>query len=172
MSTKSTLFAGLLALMPGFASAHVVIEDAYARVSSAMAQSGAVFMTIYNHNDFAEVLIGASSDVAQRVELHTHIQNAEGVMRMVEVEGGIAMAPDETVMLERGGLHVMLLGLNRALAHGDSFSLTLEFQNSDPITIEVPVDLERMPGHSAGGMQHDHGQMDHGSHGTAHGSGG
>ncbi|WP_439138594.1 copper chaperone PCu(A)C [Roseicyclus sp.] len=172
MSTKSTLFAGLLALMPGFASAHVMIEDAYARVSSAMAQSGAVFMTIYNHNDFAEVLTGASSDVAQRVELHTHIQNAEGVMRMVEVEGGIPMAADETVMLERGGLHVMLLGLNRALAHGDSFSLTLEFENSDPITIEVPVDLERTPSHGGGEMQHDHGQMDHGNHGAAHGSGG
>ena len=67
MSTKTTLFAGLLALLPGFASAHVVIEDAYARVSSAMAQSGAVFMTIYNHNDFPEVLTGASSDVAARV---------------------------------------------------------------------------------------------------------
>ena len=164
MSTKSTLFAGLLALMPGFASADVMIEDAYARVSSAMAQSGAIFMTLHNHNDFAEVLIGASSDVAQRVELHTHIQNAEGVMRMVEVEGGIAMAPDETVMLERGGLHVMLLGLTRTLEHGDSFTLTLEFQNSDPITIEVPVDLERMPSHGTGGMQH--GQMDHSGHGN------
>ena len=67
MSTKPTLFAGLLTLMPGFASADVMIEDAYARVSSAMAQSGAIFMTLHNHNDFAEVLIGASSDVAQRV---------------------------------------------------------------------------------------------------------
>ena len=164
MSTKTTLFAGLLALLPGFASAHVVIEDAYARVSSAMAQSGAVFMTIYNHNDFPEVLTGASSDVAARVELHTHIQDSAGVMRMVEVDGGIPMAADETVMLERGGLHVMLLGLTRTLEHGDSFTLTLEFQNSDPITIEVPVDLERMPSHGTGGMQH--GQMDHSGHGN------
>ena len=166
MSIRTTVFVGLAALMPGLASAHVVIEDTYARVASAMAQSGAVFMTIYNHNDFAEVLTGASSDVAERVELHTHVMNAEGVMRMIEVEGGIPMAADETVLLERGGLHVMLLGLTRTLEHGDSFSLTLEFQNSDPITIEVPVDLERMPGHGAGGMQHDHGQMDHGSHGN------
>lgn len=162
MSIKTTLFAGLLALSPALAHAHVVIEDAYARVSSAMAQSGAVFMTIYNHNDFAEVLTGASSDVAERVELHTHVMNAEGVMRMVEVEGGIPMAADETVMLERGGLHVMLLGLTRTLEHGDSFSLTLEFENSDPITIEVPVDLERTGS----------GTMNHGDHGHGHHHGG
>ncbi|MBF9047727.1 copper chaperone PCu(A)C [Rhodobacterales bacterium LSUCC0031] len=167
MSIKTTLFAGLLALLPGFASAHIVIEDAYARVSSAMAQSGAVFMTIYNHNDFAEVLTGASSDVAVRVELHTHLQDSAGVMRMVEIEGGIPMAADETVLLQRGGLHVMLLGLTRTLAHGDSFSLTLEFQNSDPITIEVPVDLERGADHGAAG-----GQMDHGNHGAGHHHGG
>lgn len=163
MSLRLSLFVGLFALTPAMASAHVVIEDAYARVSSAMAQSGAVFMRIYNHNDFDEVLIGAASDVAERVELHTHVQDAAGVMRMVEVEGGIAMAPDETVMLERGGLHVMLLGLTRPLENGDSFSLTLEFQNSDPITIEVTVDLDRIPSHGGGG--HDHGQHGHGSGG-------
>jgi copper(I)-binding protein len=167
MSLRLSLFAGLFALTPALANAHVVIEDAYARVSSAMAQSGAVFMRIYNHNDFDEVLIGATSDVAERVELHTHTQDAAGVMRMIEVEGGIAMAADETVMLERGGLHVMLLGLTRPLENGDSFSLTLEFQNSDPITIDVTVDLDRTPSHGGGG--HDHGHS-HGQHG--HGSGG
>jgi len=164
MSLRRSLFAGVLALTPALANAHVVIEDAYARVSSAMAQSGAVFMSIYNHNDFDEVLIGASSDVAQRVELHTHTMDAAGVMRMVEVEGGIAMAADETVMLERGGLHVMLLGLTRPLENGDSFSLTLEFQNSDPITIDVTVDLDRMPSHGSSGG-HEHGHHGHGSGG-------
>ena len=168
MSLRLSLCAGLFALTPALANAHVVIEDAYARVSSAMAQSGAVFMRIYNHNDFDEVLIGATSDVAERVELHTHTQDAAGVMRMVEVEGGIAMAADETVMLERGGLHVMLLGLTRPLENGDSFTLTLEFQNSDPITIDVTVDLDRTPSHGGGGG-HDHGHS-HGQHG--HGSGG
>lgn len=164
MSLRLSLCAGILALTPALATAHVVIEDAYARVSSAMAQSGAVFMSIYNHNDFDEVLIGATSDVAERVELHTHTMDAAGVMRMVEVEGGIAMAAEETVQLERGGLHVMLLGLTRPLENGDSFSLTLLFETSDPVTIDVVVDLDRMPGHGASGG-HDHGHHGHGSGG-------
>lgn len=165
MSFKSFLFAGALAALPGLATAHVVIEDAYARASSAMAQSGAVFMSIYNHNDHADVLIGAESDVAERIELHTHVQTAEGVMRMTEVEGGIPLGADETVLLERGGLHIMLLGLTRPLEHGDTFPLRLIFETSEPVEIEVPVDLERMPA-QGGGMQHDHG------HGHGHNHGG
>jgi periplasmic copper chaperone A len=156
MSLKSILFAGALAALPSLATAHVVIEDAYARASSAMAQSGAVFMSIYNHNDYADVLIGAESDVAERIELHTHVQTAEGVMRMTEVEGGIPLGPDETVLLERGGLHIMLLGLTRPLENGDTFPLRLIFETSEPVEIEVPVDLDRMPAHG-GGMQHGHG---------------
>lgn len=165
MSLNRLLLAGLFALTPGLAIAQVMIEDAYARVSSAMAQSGAVFMHIHNHSDADIVLVSATSDVAERVELHTHTQDAAGVMRMVEVEGGIPVAAQQGVMLERGGLHVMLLGLTRSLEHGDSFSLTLEFQNADPVTLDVTVDLERTPNHGG-----DHGGG-HG-HGHGHGSGG
>ena len=166
MSLKSILLAGAFAALPSLSLAHVVIEDAYARASSPLAQSGAVFMSIYNHNDYPDVLIGAESDVAERIELHTHVQTAEGVMQMTEVEGGIPLGPDETVLLERGGLHVMLLGLTRPLEHGDTFTMRLIFETSDPVEIEVPVDLERMPGQ--GDMQHDHG---HG-HGHGHNHGG
>ena len=165
MSLKSFLLAGALAALPSLAPAHVVIEDAYARASSPLAQSGAVFMSIYNHNDYDDVLIGAESDIAERLELHTHIQDSNGVMRMTEVEGGIPLGADETVLLDRGGLHVMLLGLTRPLEHGDTFTLRLIFETSDPVEIEVPVDLERMPG-AGGGMQHDHG------HGHGHNHGG
>lgn len=158
MSLRHTLVAGLIALTPGFAFAQVMIEDAYARVGSAMAQSGAVFMHIHNHSGTDIVLVSASSDVAERVELHTHTQDAAGVMRMVKIEGGIPVPAQEGVMLERGGLHVMLLGLTRSLEHGDSFSLTLEFQNADPVTLDVTVDLERTPDHGGGhGQGHGHG---------------
>jgi periplasmic copper chaperone A len=123
-------------------------------------------MSIYNHNDYDDVLIGADSDIAERLELHTHIQTSDGVMRMVEIEGGIPIAADETVLLERGGLHVMLLGLTRPLEQGDTFTVRLIFETSDPVEIEVPVDLERMPA-EGGAMQHGDG---HGhDHGHNHG---
>jgi len=45
----------------------------------------------------------------------------------------------EALQLQPGGKHVMLLGLAKPLAAGDSFTLTLNFDGSDPITVTVPV---------------------------------
>lgn len=163
MSLKTTLFAGALALVPALASAHMVIEDPYARASTPNAISGAAFMSIFNHSDQDDRVIAATSDISERVELHTHIQDAQGVMRMVEVEDGFAVAAGETIRLERGGMHVMFLGLRQPLLQGDEVEVTLQFEHADPVTVMIPVDLERQPGHGAHG---NHGAHDHGSHGT------
>ena len=82
---KSLLAATALTLaaFPAFAEG-IMISDAYARTSGAMAKSGAAFMVIENHAASDDRLISASSDVAQKVELHTHKAGADGVMQMVE----------------------------------------------------------------------------------------
>jgi copper(I)-binding protein len=165
MSFKSILFAGALAALPNLSLAQVQVTDPYARAASPMAISGAAFMAVTNTGDSDDRLVGVASDIADRVELHTHIQNADGVMRMVELEDGIPLPAGETVLLERGGLHVMLLGLRQPLAHGDEITVTLEFETAAPLTVTVPVDLDRMPAHG-GGMQHGQG------HGQGHGHGG
>jgi periplasmic copper chaperone A len=38
-----------------------------------------------------------------------------------------------------GGLHIMLTGLEAPLVEGERFTLTLQFEVSEPITVEVPV---------------------------------
>jgi copper(I)-binding protein len=78
------------------------------------------------------------------VELHTHIMDGD-VMRMVEVEEGFAVPPVKPIMLERGGMHVMFLGLNRALEQGDEVEVTLTFEDAGDMTVMIPVDNERSP---------------------------
>src|SRR6056297_1618620 len=68
---------------------HITIDDAYARASNTMA--GAAFMSITNTSDTDDRLVAVASDVAERVELHTHLEDANGVMRMIEVEDGFAI---------------------------------------------------------------------------------
>jgi periplasmic copper chaperone A len=164
----------LIAATPLAAHDGIHVEDPYARSSGPSAMSGAVFFEIVNHSTtHSDRLVSASSEVAQRVELHTHVEDAGGVMRMMEVEEGFAVGPGETRMLERGGDHVMLMGLTRPLNDGDTFPLTLVFEREGEVTIEVPVDLSRVPakghGHSHGDS-HGHSHGDHGGH--SHGSGG
>lgn len=158
MSFKSTLFAAAAALslaMPAFAG-DIMVKDAYARTSTAMSKSGAAFMMLMNHGTEDDRLVSASSDVAQRVELHTHKEDANGVMQMLEVEEGFPVPAGGMHALARGGDHVMFMGLNRSLAQGDIVTVTLTFEKAGAMTVEIPVDLERKP---MDGMQMQHGQM-------------
>lgn len=167
MFLKSLAVAGALALLPTLSLAQMQVTDPYARAASPVAISGAAFMAVTNASDTDDRIIAASSDIAERVELHTHIQNADGVMQMVHLEDGIPVPAGETVVLERGGLHVMFLGLRQPMNNGDAITLTLEFETADPLTVTVPVDLDRMPSHG-GAMHQGHGN----GHGAMHGSGG
>ena len=155
--------AAALLAMPALACDGFEAHDPYARASTMMSQSGAAFMVLRNHGDSDCRVVGARSDVAQRVELHTHIEDDQGVMRMVEVEGGFALPAGGEHALERGGDHVMFLGLNRPLEQGDVIALTLIFEDGAEANLDVPVDNERQPmghGHSNGhshGHSHGHG---------------
>ena len=139
------------AALPALAGDTIVIEEAYARAASPMAKAGAAFMLIMNPTDTEDRLIAAATDAAARVELHTHIEDADGVMRMIEVEDGFAVPAGGMTELKRGGLHVMMMGLTRSLEHGDSIDLTLTFEQAGDMTITVPIDNERMDmgGHGA-----------------------
>lgn len=157
---KSTLLAAAIALsaLPALADG-ITISDPYARVSTMMSKSGAAFMVIANTGTEADRLISAASDVAEKVELHTHKQDANGVMQMLEVTEGFAIPAGESYALARGGDHVMFLGLTRDLTQGDVVKLALTFEKAGVIEVDVPVDLQRKdPAVGMGeGMGHTHG---------------
>ena len=125
-------------------SGGILIEDGYARAAGANAMSGAAFMAITNETDTDDRLIDARGDAAKRIELHTHVLT-DGVARMMRVENGIPLPAGETVMLERGGLHVMFMGLNSPFEEGADVEVTLVFENAGEIAVAIPVDLARTP---------------------------
>ncbi|MDO6479935.1 copper chaperone PCu(A)C [Shimia thalassica] len=157
MSFKSITLATVAAIAlaaPAFAESMIKVDDPYARVSAKTSKSGAAFMVIENHGDAADQLIDARSDVAKKVELHTHSENADGVMQMLHVPEGFTIPAHGNHMLMRGGDHVMFIGLNQQLEHGDVVTVTLVFEKAGEMTVEIPVDLERKPMHGGGHMNH------------------
>lgn len=174
MITRRSLFAAvavsLTFVAPVFAesmAAGVQIHDPYARSMGGVGASGAVFFGIMNSTSVDDRLIGVKSDVAQKVELHTHKEDANGVMQMLHVPEGFVVPAGGSHELARGGDHVMLMGLTRELAQGDSFALTLIFEQAGEVVVDVPVDNDRKP--DAGGMK----GMNHGTgQGHGHGMGG
>ena len=155
MTFKTTLAAGLIAAvtaLPAFA-ADIMVMDSYARAATPSAKSGAAFLMIHNTGDADDRLIGAASPAAKKVELHTHIESGDGIMKMVHVEEGFELPAGGMIEMKRGGKHVMFMGLNDPFEQGATIPLTLTFEKAGEMQIEVPVDLERQDGH---GMSHNH----------------
>ncbi|WP_298837477.1 copper chaperone PCu(A)C [uncultured Roseobacter sp.] len=149
----AALSAGCMLPVAGMA-ADIIISDAYARVSRPGAPTGAAFMLITNAGDSADRLISVTSDVARRVELHTHIDQGDGIMKMTEIDGGIPLPPGATHKMVRGGDHVMFMGIETPLEQGGEVTVTFTFEHAGDVVVTVPVDNERKADHSA--MEHGH----------------
>jgi len=160
MTRFQTLIAAAAALitLPAFAHDGVHIENAYARTMGGIGASGAVFLEINNHADVNDRLIDVKSDVAEKVELHTHKDDGNGVMQMMHVPEGFPVAALGSHALKRGGDHVMLMGLTRELKDGDIVTLTLIFEHAGEVVVEAPVDNARKDA----GMEHMGHKMKHG----------
>ena len=143
---SAAIAATLLTTAAAFAG-EITIKDPYVRSSTPTSKSGAAFLTVVNHTDNDDRLIAASSDVAGRVEFHTHLEDTNGVMRMTEIEGGIPVAAGETHVLKRGGDHIMFMGLNGTLEQGSEITVTLTFEKSGDLEVQIPVDHKRKPNH-------------------------
>lgn len=156
-ATAATFLAAAAAL----AHDGVHINDAYARFLPA-AMSGAAFLEVENHQIEDDRLIGASSPIAETVELHTHVESADGMMQMRQIEGGIVIPANGSAFLARGGDHLMFMGLTTRPKDGDVISVTLTFERAGEVTIEVPVDNSREPEAMPMG--------DHAGHGAMHGT--
>lgn len=167
-SAMFATFAFLTAASIG-ANAHeatkagVTVAHPWARATPGGATNGAAYLEIKAAAGVTDRLISASSPVAGRVELHTHIMDGN-VMRMRRVEN-IALKPGSSVVLQPHGDHVMLMGLNAPLKEGDLLKLTLTFEKAGPIEVEATV--ESIGAKGPHGMDHQPGQPpanDHGAH--------
>ena len=137
----SLLLTACGAAMPSEVSA----MDFWAR-SGMKDGNSAAYMILQNGTDADDELIGASSDVAQAVELHLSQMKADGTMEMIQQQL-ISVPAGKAVELKPGSYHVMLIGLTRDLKTGDEISLTLKFKNRADITLTIPVmDAEGMGG--------------------------
>lgn len=136
-------------------------ENAWARETVDGMSMGGVFMKLENHGKKDDVLIGASSPVAETVEIHEHIHE-NGMMKMRETAGGLAVAKGKTLELKPGGYHVMLMGLKHTLKADKTFPLTLQFKHGGKQKVEVKVKS------NAGGVHRHHHNHDHDHHGHEH----
>ena len=127
--------AVLVFAVSGCASEQLEISDSWVR-SSDMSSSGGMtgmFMEINNPTSSDITLIGGSSD-AGMVEIHETVMADDG-MQMQEINGGIEIPSGGTVVLQPGGLHVMIMNLNSDVVAGDEVSVELEFDGHPNVSV-------------------------------------
>ncbi len=126
-----------LAASAGAPKAGIQVTAAWSRALPPVSQTGAAYLTLSNPGDAPVALVAARSEIAERVEIHTHLMDG-GVMRMRPVDR-VEVAPGGQVVFEPGGLHLMLMGLREALVAGNTFQVELEFDNGDSVDAVVSV---------------------------------
>jgi copper(I)-binding protein len=92
-----------------------------------------MFMEITNPTSTDATLIGGTSDSGM-VEIHETVMGDDG-MQMQEINGGIEIPAGETVLLQPGGFHVMVMGLNEDVLAGDEVSVDLEFEGHPNVSV-------------------------------------
>ncbi|MCG3118103.1 MAG: hypothetical protein ALAOOOJD_00237 [bacterium] len=96
--------------------------------------NGVVYLVVKNRGGAADRLLRAHANVCEATELHETIIDGDR-MRMQPVEGGIEIPARGSAKLEPRGRHIMLMGLKRSLAVGDSIELHLDFEKSGSKTV-------------------------------------
>ena len=129
-----SVLAFVLAACGASGSGELVVNDIWARPGLADGNS-AVFFVISNPGA-EDFLLSVSSDVAGAVELHKTIME-DGNMKMVQ-QMNVPVPIGETIF-KPGDLHVMLIGLKNDLNPGDTFTVTLNFENAGEKTLDVVV---------------------------------
>jgi periplasmic copper chaperone A len=137
--------SAIVALMAAFfvaaaspaAEAPIAVSGAWAKPTLKGTTTGAAYLMLTNRGSASDRLIALSTPVAERAELHQDVVK-NGVMSMQPVPS-LTLAPGATAAIAPGKYHVMLIGVKQPLKSGDSFPLTLTFEQAGAVQVMVAV---------------------------------
>ena len=158
---KSVVAAAAISLLsvPAIAEDYTIgdltLSQTWTRATPPKAKAGGGFVSITNNGQSADRLVAASSDVAAKVELH-EMAVTDGVMKMRQMDNGIAIPAGETVSLKPGGLHIMFMGLKQSFEQGTSIPVVLTFENAGEIAVDLSVAKMGAKSPDSAHMSHKH----------------
>jgi|GEM_PF-495519 len=117
--------------------AKISVENAYARATIPGTSISSAYMTIVNSTGKTVTLLGASSNISPRIEIHAHSME-NGMMRMRKLDS-IVIRANERIILQPSGLHLMLFDVKKPLQSQQEVNLTLHFSAIKPVSLPLPV---------------------------------
>jgi copper(I)-binding protein len=135
MKIQRTLVLASLSLAVTLSLAQVKAEGAWARPTVPGQQAGGGYIALTS--TAADRLVGGSTPMAQRLELHVMAMQGD-VMQMRQVDA-IVLPAGKKVELKPGGLHLMFIGLTQPLPLGSKVPVTLKFEKAGELKVDFEV---------------------------------
>lgn len=117
--------------------ADLKVDDVWSRATPPGMPMGAVYGVIRNAGTDVVEIVGLETPVARAAEIHESVE-IDGMMRMREI-APFEVQPGETIRLEPGGIHMMLMGLKSQLLSGQRFPVDIHLSDGSSITVESQV---------------------------------
>lgn len=154
----AVLFAAVLTLSAcgdggpeeGTQAAGIAVADAWVKATDA--DMSAAFLVLSNSGEEDAEVVGVSTDLTDTAELH---ETADEKMRAVE---SFTIPAGDSLLLEPGGDHLMLMDLTEPIEPGQEVTFTLEFADDSAVTIDATAK------EFAGGAEDYDAHGDHGDH--------
>ena len=118
-------------------------------------ETTAAYFTIKNNGDKEIKIKSGSADIAGSVELHAHFKDDTGMMQMRQIME-VAIPAHETIVLQPGGLHLMLFKVKNDLSLGQMANITLNFDDNTTANFTAPIVANpALPKAEHGDMKHE-----------------
>lgn len=134
----AALALGGTAVAQNYTAGPLKIEQPWTRATPAGAKVAGGYVAVTNTGSASDRLLGGSSEIAGKVEIHEMAMN-NGVMTMRGLPEGVELKPGAKLELKPGGYHIMFMELKRQLKEGEKVKGTLTFEKAGPVPVEFSV---------------------------------
>lgn len=115
----------------------VAVTGAWARTADSGTVTAAYF-TLINGTANPVTFTEASSPIAASVSLH-QTMDMGGMVHMMPLDSAQVLTSGDSLVLAEGAKHLMVSGLTRGLAAGDSLPITLKFADGSTMQVRAAV---------------------------------
>ncbi|MGI9824427.1 copper chaperone PCu(A)C [Agromyces sp. Marseille-Q5079] len=119
------------------AAESISITDAW--IKSADSDMTAGFGVIENTGTADVTIESATAEFANMIELHETVETEGGEMKMQPKEGGFVIEPGDSLTLQPGGDHLMIMDLTEKLSAGSDLTILLEFSDGSTTEFDAVV---------------------------------
>ncbi len=119
----------------------IVVSDGWIRQVPPVSRNSAGYLVVENRGAADDMLLGASVEGVRVTELHEMVRKGDTLM--MQRRPAIAVPAGGQVALAPGGLHLMLIDLQRPLQAGEKRAAVLRFRDAGEREVVLEVRAPR-----------------------------